>query len=273
MGRVDAEHRAADAEAVVEAHHLPFRGALAGQPAHQVQLRPHRPPGASRALLDGLDDSLGGADGVGLLHHLEPALRVDDHAHPGNLGPAAVHHLRGEPVVDGAVSLPEQDPRPLDLSVGEPAPILVRVPDRHRLEGDVHPVGGVSPQVLVREEQHSRLPAERPLHDRPRVRRGAHGAAVPPHEGLQVGGGVHVGDGQDLLADHRGHVLPRRLHLPDLRHVGHGAAGVHVRQGHGLVGCGEDVGRLLGVDVKLYGDQDGAIVRIGIDGHHGLGPV
>ena len=55
---------------------------------------------------------------VGLLRHLESALGMDDHLHPGDLGPPLVDHLGGEAVVHRAVALPEHDLRRAHLRVG-----------------------------------------------------------------------------------------------------------------------------------------------------------
>ena len=78
-----------------------------------------------------------------------------------------------------------------------------------------------------------------------RVRRRAHGAAVPSDERLQRGGGVHVGDRHQLLdVGDRGQGVPRLFDRVDVGHVGHGATGVEVGEDHLLVVGGEDVGRL-----------------------------
>ncbi len=64
-------------------------------------------------------------------------------------------------------------------------------------------------------------------------------------EGLERSRGVHVGHrDQPVDVDHRGQIVPGLLDLVDVGHVGHGAAGVQVRQQDLLLGCGEDVGGL-----------------------------
>ena len=52
-----------------------------------------------------------------------------------------------------------------------------------------------------------------------------------------------------------GQLLPGLLHLVDVGHVGHGAAGVEVGQEHLLVVPGQDVGR-LGHEVHAAEDDE-----------------
>ena len=78
----------------------------------------------------------------------------------------------------------------------------------------------------------------------------AHDAAVASAECLQRRGGVHIGDRDNLLttigirlgAADLAELIPAFLHLVDVCHVGHGAAGGQVGQGHTLLGGGEDIG-------------------------------
>ncbi len=66
-----------------------------------------------------------------------------------------------------------------------------------------------------------------------------------PTKAFERGGGVHVGDRDEAVdVDDTGEVVPRLLHLVDVRHVGHGAACVEVGKQHALVVAGQDVGRL-----------------------------
>jgi hypothetical protein len=68
---------------------------------------------------------------------------------------------------------------------------------------------------------------------------------VAADEGLDGGRAVHVGDRHDPIeVDDAREGLPGLLHLVDVGHVGHRAAGVEVGKDHGLVVAGEDVGRL-----------------------------
>ena len=101
------------------------------------------------------------------------------------------------------------------------------------------------PEVLIGEEQHLLAPVERPLEDGPGVGGGADRAAVLADERLQRRGGVHVGDRDDPVdVGDPGELVPGLLDLVDVRHVGHGAAGIEVREDDPLVVAGEDVGRL-----------------------------
>jgi hypothetical protein len=76
-----------------------------------------------------------------------------------------------------------------------------------------------------------------------RVGRGADDAAVGAAEGLQAGGGVHVGDGDDVLggAEELLEFAPGAPHVRLGGHVRHRAAGLHVREDHLLVVGAEDV--------------------------------
>src|SRR5436190_1502246 len=122
-----AAHRAAAAAArrgdsiklSIDGERRAVRRHLARQAVDHVELGAHRPLRARRALAHGLEDALRGPDGVGLLRHLEAALRMDDDPDPGDLRAPAVHHLRREPVVDGAVALPEHDARAAELVVAQ----------------------------------------------------------------------------------------------------------------------------------------------------------
>ncbi len=68
------------------------------------------------------------------------------------------------------------------------------------------------------------------------VRTGANRAALLAGEGLDRGGGIHVGDGNDLARiDERGELVPTGFHLADVGHIGHGTASVQVGQDDHLV--------------------------------------
>ena len=110
---------------------------------------------------------------------------------------------------------------------------------------DAQPLAGVASQVLVGEEEHAVAALEGPAQDGGRVRRGADGAAVAAHEGLQRGGRVHVGDGDRALGvDDAREFVPGGVDVLGLGHVGHRAAGGEVGQHDGLIGPCEDVGAL-----------------------------
>ena len=86
-------------------------------------------------------------------------------------------------------------------------------------------------------------PAHRPLQHVPAVAARADGAAVLAYEGLDGGGAVHVGDGDDGLAG-AGllELFPAVEGLVEVGHVGHGAAGAEVGEDDADVVGGEDVG-------------------------------
>ncbi len=76
-------------------------------------------------------------------------------------------------------------------------------------------------------------------------------------EGLQVGGGVDVGDRGELLVgvEHRREFAPGALDLGQVGHVGHRTAGGEVRQDGNLFGAREDV-RHLGHEVHAAEDDE-----------------
>ena len=225
-----------------------------------------------RGLLDPVEDPLGRADLVGELDHVVRALGVHDHLAVRVVGAELRDVLGAEALVHRAVALPQQERRLLDVALLEPAELEVRVPHPHRRLVVAHVVGGVAPEVLVGEEQHLDLPGlpgpgrtlgERPLEDRPCVRRGAHRAAVLADERLQRGRGVHVGDrarpwSMSVTAGER---LPALLDLVDVGHVGHRAAGVEVGEDDPLVVAGEHVGR-LGHEVHAAEHDVGGVVVV-----------
>ena len=77
------------------------------------------------------------------------------------------------------------------------------------------------------------------------VGRGADRTPVAPHERLQGGGRVHVGDRDEAVdVDHPSQLVPGLLHLVDVRHVRHGATGIEIGQQHLLVVTRQHIGRL-----------------------------
>src|SRR5688500_6651401 len=108
--RRDAVHRGAHAEVGREQAYLLVR-VPRGQTADEVDLGADRPLGARGRLLDGLDDELGRAVQVALLDDLALALRVDEHLDARKLFADRVDVPRAEAPVDGAVALPEDEPR------------------------------------------------------------------------------------------------------------------------------------------------------------------
>ena len=149
-----------------------------------------------------------------------------------------------EHLVHRAVALPQQDAGAADLFCAEPAVFQIRIPHRHVVEGNAHLVPAPAAEVLVGEEQHLLALRERPLENFWRVARGTHDAAVLAAKGLQVCGGIDIGDGGKQfvrIADDRFQLAPATLHLGETRHVGHGAAGGEVGQDGNLLRLGEDV--------------------------------
>ena len=189
-------------------------GCSRGHALHHVDLgadAEHRP---GRGLLDPVEDPLGRPDPVGELHHVVRALGVHDHLAVGCSARNCGDVLGPEALVHRAVALPEEERRLLDVALLEPAELEARVPHPHR-----PPRRSPCRSAVLRPRcwsgKNSTLIspgtplAERPVEDRPRVRRRAHRAAVLAHERLQRGRGVHVGDGHDL-----GDVGDRRQRCP-----------------------------------------------------------
>ena len=116
--------------------------------------------------------------------------------------------------------------------------------------------------MLVREEEELLAPLEGPVEDAPGVGRRADDAAVAAAEGFQGGGGVHVGDGDDVADAELGQRVPGGLDVVALGHVGHRAAGLEVRQDHLLVRLGEDVGA-LGHEVDAAEEDEFGIAAAG----------
>jgi hypothetical protein len=79
-----------------------------------------------------------------------------------------------------------------------PAHFREGIPDRHLLQGDTHPVGGVPSQMLVRDEQPFFAAGQRPFHHLARVGRRADCSAVSPHKSLDGGGGVDISNRDNL---------------------------------------------------------------------------
>ena len=255
VGGVDAEHGRARADQGVERLDSELR-VLGRQALHQVDLgahADHRPGGGG---VDSPDDEVGRSHLVGHVDHLGRALGVHDHDAFGVPGPEVRHVGDGEPLVDRAVALPQQERRFLDVGLHQAPEITTRVPHPHVVGTEPELAGGVAAQVLVGEEEQLVGPLQAPGHDRPGVGRGAHRPALAADEGLEGGRGVHVGDGQDALDVGRGgQLLPRHLHRVDVGHVGHGAAGVEVGEDDGLVVAGEHVGR-FGHEVDAAEDDE-----------------
>jgi hypothetical protein len=129
------------------------------------------------------------------------------------------------------------------------------------------------------EEAATWLRSHRPLEDGPGVGGRADGAAVAADEGLQGGGGVHVGHRHDPLdVGDGGQGVPGLLHLVEVGHVGHRAPGVEVGEDHLLVVGREHVGRLGHEVHAAEHDELGGLLLLGQHGQAvavppGVGPA
>ena len=133
---------------------------------------------------------------------------------------------------------------PFDLLVRQSATRLGEIPRHHFLKRDAHAVAGVAPEMLVGEKQHLFTLLERPLDDLAGIRRGAYQTPVPATKGLQVSGGIDIGDRRDVLVriEHLAQFAPSALDLGEIGHVGHGTAGGQVGQNRNLFRTREDIG-------------------------------
>ncbi len=86
-------------------------------------------------------------------HDIVRTLRVHDHDPFGMFRPERRDLLRPEPLMDRAVSLPEDEGRFFERPLVVAPEIASRVPDHHVRLGPSELVPGVAPEVLVREEE------------------------------------------------------------------------------------------------------------------------
>ena len=225
VGQVDAVHRRAVADILLQEADL-LLGELLAESAHQVEFGADHPFGACGCGGDGLDDLLGGSDLVGELDDLVSALRVDDHLDARDIPAGRLDRLHREAPVHRAVPAPQDHRRCVELLGGQPAHRLVRVPDDTVLQRSSEVTGiGVAAKVLVGQEEHLASVTglvQRPGQRGPGVGGRADGAPVAAGEGLDRGGGVHVGHGHDPVGDPGlDQVVPAVLDLVDRGHVGH----------------------------------------------------
>ncbi len=197
----------------------------------------------------------GGAD-------LETAFGMGDHQTVRVFGAEGVDVRLPEHLVHRAVALPEEDARLPDLVDREAAHFQVGIPDDHLVHRETQLVAGPPAEVLVGEEQHLGAALESPPGDGAGVGRGAYDAAVLAAEGLEVGGGVDVGDRRHLVLGIEDFVqlAPATLDLGQVGHVGHRAAGREVGQDGDLVRRGHDVGD-LGHEMNAAEDH---VFRVGL---------
>ena len=249
VARVDAVHGGAGADDGVEAEDGVL-WVLGGEALDEVDLGANGEDAAGGGGFDGLDDKVGGAVGVGCVDDGHGALRVDDDVNTGVTLAGERDLFDGEALVDRAEAVPEEDAGVEKGSGGVAAEGQVRIPDGHLREGDAHGLGGVAAEVLVGEEEDALASFEGPLEDAGGVGGGADDSAALAAEAFEGGGGVHVGDWDDLLAavggelvaEDVGQLLPAVGDGVEVGHVGHGAAGGEVGEDDSLAGTGEHVG-------------------------------
>src|SRR6266567_2808662 len=241
MLRGNAEHRGADADAGIERDDIAVPEFLA-EAVDEVDFRAHSPLGAGRRGRNGLDDAFGRADFVGGLGDFEAAFGMNDDANAGMFAADALDLAQREALVHRAVAFPEDDTRVADGFRRIAAKFLIRIPNDHPLEWNAHAIAGVAAKMLVGEKEHFFAALEGPLHDGGGVRTGTNRAALLAGEGLDRGGGIHVGDGNDLARiEERRKLVPTGFHLADVGHIGHGTASVEVGQDDHLVRAAENV--------------------------------
>src|ERR1700719_1009793 len=177
MLRSDTEHRRAHANAGIERDDFVVLQFLA-EAVDEVDFRADGPCGAGGRSLDGFDDALGGADLIGGLGNFEAAFGMSDDANAGMLAADAIHLLRREALMHGAIALPEDDARAANRFRRVSAKFLVGIPDNHLFERDVHAIAGVASEVLVGKEENFFAGFESPLHDPGGVGASAHRAAM-----------------------------------------------------------------------------------------------
>ncbi len=167
---------------------------------------------------------------------------MNDDANAGMFAADTLDLPQREALVHRAVAFPEDDTRVADGFRRIAAKFLIRIPNDHPLEWNAHAIAGVAAKMFVRKKEHFFAALEGPLHDGGGVRTGTNRAALLAGEGLDRGGGIHVGDGNDLARiDERGELVPTGFHLADVGHIGHGTASVQVGQDDHLVRAAENV--------------------------------
>src|SRR5439155_16262722 len=98
---------------------------------------------------------------------------MDDDADAGMLRAHVLDLPDGETGVNGAMTLPEDHPRPID-SVGlEIAPDFIGIPDDHLIERDAELVRSIASEMLIRQEENAFAARPGPFQGRGGVRRGA----------------------------------------------------------------------------------------------------
>jgi len=181
------EHRRAEAAERIERHDgFPWSDVVT-EAIDEVDFGCDRPDAAFGAVLHRVDDVFSRAAAIGGLHDIERALGMGDYLAVWILLSERLDLRDGKPRVDRAVPFPEDELRLLDLLGLKSAPDFVRIPHDHFVERHPHLVGGVPPEMLVRQHHELFTVLPRPLHHRSSIRRGADDAAVVADEGFDRG--------------------------------------------------------------------------------------
>src|SRR4029077_5369411 len=199
------------------------------------------------------------------LSHFVAALRMHNYLDAWVSSTDFLDVPRLEALMDGAVALPQNDPRFSSRFWRITTEILIRIPHDHFVERDTHAKRGVPSEVFVRQKEDSLSVLEGPAHYRGGIRTGADGAAVLAGKRLDGRCGIHVGDGNELKVADGVKLLPADFHLSYVGHVCHRAAGVQVGKNHGLVRSTEDV-RAFGHEMHTAKND---VARIGLRGLKG----
>src|SRR5262249_17019128 len=136
----------------------------------KMDFRPNGPHRPGRARLDLLNDVFGRTGVVSRLHRFPGHFGMDDYPYSWMLGTEAGDLADGEPGVDRAVPLPQNDSRAANSFTIETPPWLGRIPHDHLVKRNAKLVGGIATEVLVRQKQHFLAALPSPLEGRRRVR-------------------------------------------------------------------------------------------------------
>lgn len=268
VGFVDAVHGCAEALAIAEDADVDVAiGTFAGDAVDEVNLGSDGPPAAGRGLAEGIEDVFGAAGQVGLVDDFFGAFRVNEDGGGGARGIGGVGGadlvavFGAEEFVHGAMAGPEYDTSIAELFGGGAAEGIARAGAAGVVEagfaGDIEAeaCGGVAAEVLIGQEEDSNVvvgigvvaPVHGPGEDAVGVGTGAAGPAASADKGLDGGGGVDVGDGDDarvsaLATEGFVDEFPGVFGVVVLGHVGHGAPGGEVGEDDAHIVGGEHVG-------------------------------
>src|SRR5215831_10107871 len=180
---------------------------------------------------------------------------MNNYANAGMLAADARDLFRREPLVHGAVTLPQDDACLLHCISGVSAEFLVGIPNNHFFKGDSHAIAGIASEMLVGKEKYLFTVFKSPFQDGRSVGAGANRAVAFPGKRLDGRGRVHVAYRNDLVGIRDGgKFVPASFHLADVGHIGHGAAGVQIRQHDDLMLAAKNV-RAFGHEVDTAEDD------------------